>query len=184
MSKLDDAISKFEAAKRRIPRIIGNHAVNFYKENFRRQGFLDRTISPWARRKTTAGRRSDNRGILIGKGSGRLWRSIRMTEATMNRIVIRSETPYAIAHNEGFTGTVNVRAHHRNTYGKAKASHLSRKGNVVETNVKYVAATGQVKAHTRKMDLPKRQFIGESATLRDELYKRMNQEIRKAFNLG
>lgn len=58
--------------------------VNFFKQNFRRQGFLDTSLTPWAKRSLTVG---SDRGVLIQ--SGKLRDSIHAVNRGIDRIIIR-----------------------------------------------------------------------------------------------
>lgn len=75
--------------------------------------------------------------LLIVTGTMR--RSIR-SEVKNNGVRFSSAVPYAAIHNEGGKGTKSVRAH----------SRKSKKGK-----------TYQVRAHTRKFQMPQRQFVGD-----------------------
>ncbi len=96
-------IKEFQRLKRTIPRQVGNIAKNHYLKSFRDQGFTDKTLSPWARRKRP--NRSDrrtrrNRAILVDKGH--LRRSIRVGAASFQRIEVGSfGIKYARFHNKG-----------------------------------------------------------------------------------
>jgi phage gpG-like protein len=133
---------------KKLPTYAGTEALNFFKQSFKRQGFIDEAYEPWKPRKErTAGRkmrREGRRAVLVK--SGRLRRSLRK-KVTGTVIEILTDVPYAEIHNEGGTiqTTANVRNHDRRT----------KRGKT------------QVSAHTRRvnMKIPKRQFMGESAFL-------------------
>lgn len=147
-----------------LPRKIAVTAVNFSKENFKRQGWLDNGLQRWAPRKKRGSRRTDNRAILVK--SGRLRRSIRATSVTDEQIIIGTDVPYAQVHNEGGTGEVtqNIGAHTRKEH--------TRSGRKVQATT--------VRAHTRKrkLNIPKRQFMGPSQALN----KRVERLIKKEFD--
>ena len=63
---------------------------------------------------------------------------------------------YAQVHNEGFDGLVDVNAFSRIVKGKPQ----------------------QVKAHTRKMHIPKRQYMGETEELDERIHKRIETYIK------
>ena len=52
---------------------------------------------------------------MVGKGSGRLKKSIRRIRVTQNSVTIGTDVPYAQIHNEGGTikKTVSVKSHRR-----------------------------------------------------------------------
>lgn len=85
-----------------------------------------------------------------GKGSlllvtGTMRRSIR-SEVTHSGVRFTSAVPYAAIHNEGGKGTKQVRQHTR----------TSKKGK-----------SYTVKAHTRKFNMPRRQFVGDGKRTRE-----------------
>ena len=103
-------LKNFNKAESKLPRMIANEAVNFFTMNFRRQGFLDGTISKWKPRKkqdfTGKGKsrkvNAKQRGVLIGKGSGnKLSRSIRPIKVSKRKIIVGSTVHYAGVHNYG-----------------------------------------------------------------------------------
>ena len=79
-------------------------AQNHFTENFRKQGFDDRSVEKWKPRKRTERSRAGQRGILIGKGTGVLRRSIakRKTSKYSGLIfIIGNANRYAKVHNDG-----------------------------------------------------------------------------------
>lgn len=84
-----------------IMKQIGNIAINEAKTNFKRQGFIDRSVKRWKPRK----RKDKNpkiRAILVK--SGALRRSIRRISVSNKRVTIGSQgkpAVYAGVHNAG-----------------------------------------------------------------------------------
>jgi phage gpG-like protein len=86
---------------------IGNTAKNFFVENFRKQGFDDKTVQRWKPRKRTtyktkSGKVVDDttRAILVKTGD--LRRSIiRVPNRSALNVKIQTDLPYAKVHNEG-----------------------------------------------------------------------------------
>ena len=81
-----------------IMKLIGNVAINEAKTNFKRQGFMDRSIKRWEPRKKP----DPGRAILV-KG-GALRRSIRRMSVSNKRVTIGSKgkaAVYAGVHNYG-----------------------------------------------------------------------------------
>ena len=184
LNEIEKDIKRF--LNKDLPRIAGKMAVDEFRENFHRQGFRNNGITRWAEikrrdpqsawygfqykgerrtslrlkkdRKTGRLVKSDKqkklnfsnaattRGILIGPGSN-LMNSIRISEASVKRVVIGTDLPYAQVHNEG--GMIKI-------FGK------------------------------KQVKLPKRQFIGESRELMEELQKvlmdRVDQITDKVTN--
>jgi phage gpG-like protein len=161
--------------------MLGNDIVNFSLDNFKSQAWLGYSLEPWRQRSSKA-KRNNGRAILVD--TGRLRRSIRITSISTGSVTVGTDVPYARAHNEGFRGTVNVKAHTRNKYGKEKtgSGKFTKKGVERMKTVQKISGTGQVKAHTRKVNLPKRQFLGlDSPYLQKQLQRRLQAELMKGL---
>tara|TARA_R110000796_G_scaffold73842_1_gene165854 strand:- start:1032 stop:1481 length:450 start_codon:yes stop_codon:yes gene_type:complete len=94
-----------KAFKKEIKKILviaSNEAVNFFQDNFRRQGFLNRSLKPWKKRKHNT---DPGRGVLIGKGGGeKLFDSISRTGLKAKSVTIGikgNPQKYASVHNFG-----------------------------------------------------------------------------------
>lgn len=98
--------AKLEKMGRTLPKMLANKTLNFTKDNFRKQGFDDGGVSPWAGRKrgNAADRRTNkNRAILVD--SGALRRSLAIKKATFREIRVGSYgIAYASRHNRGLAG--------------------------------------------------------------------------------
>lgn len=158
-----------------LPRAIGVIALEFFDDSFRNQGFTNNILIPWRgtrKKKNFFGARSS--GILIGRGH--LRRGNRIISVTTDSVTLGNSVAYAEAHNKGVDATVSVKAFTRRKTAKVFVYNTSsRKKRKVKTDV----GTVQVKAHTRHMRLPKRQFMGASARLNDEIKKVIIREINK-----
>lgn len=108
--KLSPLILKLQKkSKKKVGQIVtvaANESKNFFEENFTRQGFLDRSLKAWKKRKDKS---DPGRAVLTGKanrrGSGRrLRRSIAVLRKNNTRAVIGirgSAGKYAAVHNFG-----------------------------------------------------------------------------------
>lgn len=155
---------------KKLPTEIATVAVNFSKDRFRDQAWLDRTIEKWAQLKNSRnrkGRRSQT--ILID--TGRLKRSIRKIKVTQNQIIIGSSEPYASIQNDGgeIKKTVQVKSHQVNSYRK-RGYTRTRNGRTESIKAQTVKSF-RVKAHTRKMNtkIPARRFMGNSYRLSNRI---------------
>lgn len=116
---------------------IGNIVVNETKNNFKRQGFMDRSVRRWKPRK----KRDTGRAILVK--SGTLRRSIKRTSTSAKRVTVASAgkaAVYAGVHNNGLR-----------------------------------AGRG------RGFKMPKRQFLGPSATTNKRIINLMRKTLKKGF---
>ena len=125
---------------------IGNTAKNFFVENFRKQGFDDKTVQRWKPRKRTTYRTKSGRivndttrAILVKEGD--LRRSIiRVPNRAAMSVKIQTDLIYAKVHNEG------LRA------GRGKG-----------------------------FIMPKRQFMGDSYNLNEQVKKVIVKRLDKIF---
>lgn len=179
LKKLQEGFRKYQA---KIPRIAGGKAVSFFKENFRRQGWVyDGKMQRWKARSPNA-KRNSGRAILVD--SGRLRRSIRVLYTSDFAVEIGTDVPYANAHNEGATisGQFNVAAYRRKGY-KVKKHKRKIKGKMVSIPAHSVSAA-QVSQHSKQMNITieKRQFIGESPdvikSVERELFRELDNLIK------
>ena len=90
-------------------RDIGVKATELFDRNFEQQGFFGKK---WQSRKNNS---DPGRGILMGRGSGRLRKGVKTPKQNGNSLVWNFDVPYAKIHNEGGTikTTQSVRAHSR-----------------------------------------------------------------------
>lgn len=177
---LHDVAKKFKVTKRKLPRLIGNEVVRFSKNRFRAAAWTDTSATKWKKRKDP---KKKGRALLVK--SGKLRNSIRIISANLDKIVVGSSMPYAAAHNWGFSGSVNVRAHKRDLTAKTKVSDIrsmsikTRKHRTKTIKVRTGSTT--VKAHSRKMNITQRQFLGNSEHLNAKIDRIIFKEIEKIF---
>ena len=148
----------------RFPDIAAIEAVNFSKERFVRKNWLDKSPKAWKARKPSPEWHSEeqkkaaSRGSLMVK-SGRLKRSVRKIAVTRNSVTIGTDVPYAEAHNDGaiINQSITIKAHSRKRKGREH----------------------KVKSHkrSRRLQLPERKFIGESAILLRRIERLVQREI-------
>lgn len=158
-----------------LPRKSANVTLRFINGNFRAQGFQGTYFKRWKPNKK-------NTHILLK--SGRLRAA---TTAIMGRgeVTIKNSMPYADTHNEGFKGRVNVNAHTRNTYSKTKigTGKFTKTGKERQKTVSYKSGESSVKTHTRRMNMPRRQFMPTarrpSKTLENSIIQMIEKDIEK-----
>ena len=137
--------------------------TEMFKNNFREQGFFGQR---WVATKVSKTNKRGKGSILIVTGAMR--RSIR-SQIRGIAVVFSSNLPYTALHNEGGKFSVTVRAH----------SRTNRK-----TGNSY-----SVRSHSRQMNMPQRQFIGDhelvQQALGDIVFKRLqefSQSLADNFN--
>lgn len=166
MKDFNNKINRLKRLRENFVEGAGIEAERFFKERFTRKNWVGRIPEPWQANKKPPDWvpqkwRKKRGSILVD--SGRLKRSIRVIKRSQNSVTIGTDVPYAQIHNEGGTinQTLNIRQHTRKRKGR----------------------TETVKAHKRKrkFDIPKRQFIGESAILLRRIERYVEREIKEAL---
>lgn len=163
-------------ANTRYPSVAGNVALRFINGNFRAQGFQGQTFEKWQKSKGTT---------LVKTGA---LRAANTYSTQPGQTTIKNSMPYAKIHNEGFDGTVEVKAHSRNKYAKSKVGtgRFTKKGKERMQTVTTKTGSMQVKAHSRKMKMPKRQFMptsqSDSPVLNNAVIRQVARDINKIMH--
>lgn len=164
----------FRALLSRLPMEVSVIAANDFKENFRRQGYINRggVLIPWRKRASMGTGRNRTRAVLVK--SGYLLRANQPKPFPMTARVINN-APYAAAHNEGVDETVTVKAHRRGLYQTTKRkTKTGRASTRVERTVK---AFAKVRAYQRKMYLPRRPFMVNSPILDKAIAQHVDKQL-------
>lgn len=137
---------------------VESGALRFVDDNFTNQGWEG---VPW----------KESTGTILVKGGD--LRSGFRGERSPGTIRIYNEVIYAKAHNEGFSGTVEIPKHTR--MQKAGKKGVFKAGKMID-----------VKAHSRKMNLPQRQFAPyeghESNTLNTTIEGIIDEKVTELLN--
>lgn len=148
---------------KQLPTQLGAESVRFSKERFVQQNWMDNSTESWKKRNTLSGESKRRRSRHTLVDTGNLKKSIRVIGVSQNHVLIGTEVPYAQIHNEGgkIQGTQKVKAHVRTRKGRKHT----------------------VGSHSRKVNyqIPKRQFLGESAALERKLNRLAIAKLNKAF---
>lgn len=150
-----------EYARTTFPKRAAKMAVDHYKENFVKGGFVNGGLHTWKdpRRREKPTKYANSQYKTLLSGGNNLYKSIR-SEVEEGKATIRTDREYAAIHNFGFRGTQYVKPHKRNrTVGLMSLKER-----------KELRTGGQnVKGHSRQMNMPQRQFIGHSQELNEKL---------------
>jgi len=177
--RLVDNISR---AIDRLPNRVANEAVNFSKQRFVDQNWLDTSPQPWKKRSEKRWKRDTRpgRGILVDKAV--LKRSVRKIISSPTLIIIGTDVPYAEIHNDGgrFTAHQTVGSYGRKAY-QVKEHTRTRAGRTEEVRAHNVSAsTVRSFKRTIHVNMPRRRFLGPSAALNQELEVLIMDDIVKA----
>lgn len=179
---LDKVMKNVQRLKQTLPVLLANQAQTFFVASWKKQGWDDKSVQRWPKRQDQ-GPKSQGRAILVK--SGKLRRAVGQSirSKTFEKIQLVVALPYAAVHNDGYKGP--RRAHTRSVFSKGSTSKfigLQRKdGNRKKptTPVYKQIGTAKVKAHT--LDMPRRRFMGDSANLRAQQVKLINQQMAKVW---
>ncbi|MDR1372607.1 MAG: hypothetical protein LBJ17_05720 [Dysgonamonadaceae bacterium] len=179
--------SAHDSLLRDTARMVAVESVNFFKKSFVKGGFTDNSFQAWEGRQTPIGHGS--RVMYVSGKSGNLRDSIRKTEESTKRVVVGTDKPYAEIHNEG--GFIVVTARMKKwwwwQYSKLAGSVRTTKKGKISKSARNVGAGKKAEFCKRmalmkvgsRIKIPKRQFIGESKTLMNELDRRLNIKIKE-----
>ena len=190
IEQLRKELRQFQTAARKLlrdemPPIIGRLAVNHYRENFRKGGFVDSALEPWpvTRRQQSGGKFAAQRyGPLLSSRS-HLMKSTRY-ETSAFRTRVFNDVDYASIHNSGGvthpTVTPKMRRFAWYRYfvaggGKTKAPDRTEANETAEM-WKRLALTKKTKLTVR---IPNRQFIGPSAALTRQILHKGEEKLLK-----
>lgn len=163
-------------ANTRYPSVAGNIALRFINGNFRAQGFQGQSFERWKKSRKPRGSTLVTTGAL---------RAANYYTTQPGQTTLKNSMPYAKAHNEGFNGIVTIKAHSRNKYSKAKkgTGKFTKTGKERMQTVTYKSGSSQVKAHQRKMNIPKRQFMptqpNDSHVLNNAIERQVARDIKQ-----
>jgi len=156
---------------KRLPKTAGNAALNLFKDSWRRQGFIDRRLERWPKRRGQQSGKS--RAVLVK--SGALRRSLRM-KAGADYFEIYTELPYAKAHNEGATIIQTVTPRQRKYFWAMYHKELKYGGYSQASVFKAMALSKKL-----TIKIPKRKFMGKSWLLEQRIVKHIELALQNAI---
>lgn len=146
-----------------LPRRIGNAAVNMTNRNFRDAGWRDGGLKPWKTTRRQQGKGKDSQYLPLHSRREHLSRSTQYKVTGPGEVTVSNPVPYAWVHNYGFDGTVRVGAHKRKILKKGRKR----------------ARRYAVRAYSRHMRIPRRQFMGRSRELNERITELVNETIER-----
>ncbi|WP_293871654.1 hypothetical protein [Flavobacterium sp.] len=160
----------------RFASTAGNVALRFINGNFRAGGYQGKTFKKW----------KPSQGTTLVK-SGAL-RAANYYTTQPGQATLKNNMPYANVHNEGFKGDVAIKAHSRNSYGKKKVGtgKLTKSGKERKQTVTFKTGEKAIRSHTRKINMPQRQFMpinaGDSPVLNNAVTRAVTNDIKAILN--
>lgn len=177
----ENTVPNFEAFARQLLSDLVTYtevtALNFFKDSFDRQGWLDGSFTPWPATIMGPG----DRNILIN--SGNLRDSLRVLKSSPLQIVFGTSEPYAGIHNEGGTITINITDKARKFFWAMYMANVGKGGVIKQNGSATAASMWKAMALTKKssitIHMPQRQYIGESQTLMKGLNTWLDKKIEE-----
>lgn len=161
-----------------VPRIIGKTSVDFFKENFINQGFIDRGLEKWQPAKRTLYKdkyAASQYGTLLSSRT-ELMNSITY-RADKGLIVILSDKEYASIHNEG--GNINIPVTTKMRKFAWKRYFDAGKQSDEAQKWKGLALT---KKSAISINMPQRKFIGDSEALTQQNENKIETKMTAILN--
>lgn len=170
----------------RLPRKVGVIASNHFRQNFRNSGFMDGGNRPWLTSKRQMENGKDAKyGTLLSRRN-HLMMSITSIPG-VGEVTIRNDVPYAKIHNEGGqftthpTVTKKLRKFAWYKYYSLAGIKKGQKPSSVppEAQVWKAIALTKKKQLSININMPKRQFIGDSQELTAKIEAEIAASIKR-----
>ncbi|RQO37936.1 hypothetical protein DBR39_13695 [Chryseobacterium sp. KBW03] len=159
-----------------LPGKQANTILRFVNGNFRAQGWQGTYFKKWKPSKKKKG------SILIKSGRLRAGTTVNISKG---QVTVQNKMPYAAIHNEGFKGKMVIGSFTRNKYSKTKVGtgKLTKTGKERQKTVSYKSGESKVKTHSRRVNMPRRQFMPtakrQSVALNRAITKMIENDIKK-----
>jgi phage gpG-like protein len=166
-----------------LPRHLGKLAVDHFKDNFRKGGFVNNGLKTWKKPKrfSETGSTPQRYGTLLS-ATNELFNSINY-DVKGNTAIIRSDKEYSAIHNWG--GTINSQIPVTPKMRKfAWAMHYQQTNGDAEADSKWkgLALTKKEKLNLT-INMPQRQFIGHSKELDIAINELIEKHLTKILEL-
>ena len=207
MDKLESDIQRMKKEietliARKLPVAAGKYAKQHFQDNFRQGGFVNGGLHPWpqAKRLSSGGTGADSQYKTLMSSRNHLFSSINYTPG-IAKVTIFNDVVYAAIHNEG--GTIHPKitpkmrrfawAKYYELKGEAKGAQKPRKGqkNGITKSVGNQPAAEEAekwkrlaltKKETLTINIPRRQFMGQSAELDARISAYVEKEVLRIIN--
>lgn len=165
-----------ELVRHKGPRIVGVRAVSFYKEGYRRGGYIDGGFHPWplTQRQRSGGRKASDRYGALLSGRNRMFSATNYRTGNAS-VTIYNDTPYASVHNEGGETHPTVTPRMRK-YFWAMYYERGGEGSQEAERYKWLALTKKKKLRVK---IPQRKFIYRSKEVGELIRNTLKAEMKK-----
>ena len=187
---------------RKLPVVAGKYAKQHFQDNFRQGGFVNGGLHPWppAKRLSSGESGADSQYKTLMSSRNHLFSSINYTPG-IAKVTIFNDVAYAAIHNEGGTVhpkiTPKMRRFAWATYyelkGKQKGAQKPQKDpkNGTSQSAGKQPDSGEAekwkrlaltKKETLTINIPQRQFMGQSAELDAKISAYVEKEVLRIIN--
>jgi phage gpG-like protein len=180
--------------KQFMPVWAGKTAVSHFKQNFHDSGFTDNGFHQWqkSKRQLSGGKDAGSAYKTLTSGSDHLMSSIKYITSE-GEVTVFNNLKYADIHNEG--GIINSHpavtkkmrgmawAKYYEALGIKRGQKIPKEMTIPEDAAKWkgLALTKKTKLDI-KINMPKRQFIGESHELLKKIYNKLDEKLKEIYN--
>lgn len=156
-----------------FPRKAGKVAVDHIQNNFRQEGYIDNGLHPWkpAKRKSGKGTRADYKTLHSGRNN--LMNSFR-SSVENGKAIISTDVEYAAIHNYGGSITHPITQKQRVA---AMETHIRKNGTQHRNKNSMWKGLALTKKTSYVIQMPKRQFIGASKELIQDLKNTAKRDL-------
>lgn len=166
--------------RRRLPVIVGRMAKDHYQQNFRKGGFQNRGLQKWHPTRRQSGNGTDSMyGPLLSRRN-HLFASLKYVPSDF-RVLVSNDLPYAAVHNWGGAIYPTVTPRMRR-FAWAMYYANGGKSKTHNPTADVWRAMALTKKKRLRINIPQRQFIGDSHELNQRINERIENEIHKIIN--
>lgn len=173
-----------DLVRRKMPVHAGRIGVNYVRDNFRKGGFVNNGITRWKKsnRELHGGTSADANYRTLHSARDHLYGSTKYLPGNA-RVVIFNDVEYAAIHNRGGTVSPRVTPKMRKfAWAKYYAAGGGKKNSPVGPDANFWKGLALTKKIKLNIQIPQRQFLGDSKELRDEIENKIDIEMEKIFS--
>lgn len=165
--------------KEEFPRKAGKVALDHFRENFDKEGYVDGGLHKWKepKRKHKRGKAA-TRYKTLHSGRNNLRDSLR-SRVEGGKAIIHTDVEYAYIHNYG--GTINHPITRKQRV-KAMETHIRRTGTQHRTKNSIWKGLALTPRTSYTIKMPQRRFIGPGRELKEKLQKMAEKDINNLLN--
>lgn len=177
--EFDKLLEGYKAIKLRMIQQAAGIALAFFKASFINQGFTDAALVKWVNRVPGT---PNNKGRAIEVNRGILKRAVRIKRVSMDGAIVGVDESIPYAEIQNYGGKVPITPQMRRFFW---AMYYNYGGGIKGKELSDTALFYRNLAITTKqfINIPARQFIGDSVTLERNIRNYITDELDKFFKI-